>query len=151
MEVHSEGVVLSLSQAEATTLAGQLAAALQLAYGTRQLRPPRLLKEFTGALGRAAGSAKFRKDTQVRAGSGTVRFRDMPSLPSSDQPVRLPVREAANLADVSVGYMRRCCRRGDVQALQGHRGWAVDIASLATWISARRRKEHDSKAAGWPT
>ena len=147
MEIHSEGVVIGLSRADATVLAGQLAAALQLAYGTRRVRPPRLLEEFAGEVSRAAGAAKCRIDAKVGPGAGTARFREVPSLPASDQPVRLSVREAANLANVSEGYMRRCCRRGDVQASQGHRGWAVDIASLATWISARRREERERKAA----
>lgn len=150
MEVHSGGVVIGLSQADAALLAEQLAAALQLAYGARRTRPPRFLEEFAGEISRAAGSAKFRRDAQVRASRGTAGFRDVPSLPASDQPVRLSIREAANLADCSEGLMRRTCRRGDVQASRAgpRSAWAVDIASLATWISARRRRENDeSKAA----
>lgn len=147
MEVHSEGVVIGLSQADATVLAGQLAAALQLAYGTRRVPPPRLLEEFADEISHASGSARFRKDAQVRPGLGTAGFRELPSPPCSDQPVRLSIREAANLANVSEGLMRRTCRRGDVQASRAgpHSAWAVDIASLATWISARRRKDHDEQ------
>lgn len=147
MEVHSQGVVIGLSRADATVLAGQLADTLQLAYGTRQARPPRVLEAFANEVSRAAGSAKFRTDAQVSPRRGTAGFREAAPLPLSDQPVRLSTKEAAFMADVSEGFMRRCCRRGDVEASQGHRGaWAVDIASLAAWISQRRR-EHDRKAA----
>lgn len=147
MEIHSNGVVIGLSQADATTLASELAATLKLAYGTRRARPPRFLEAFAGEISREASSATFRKDTQASTRRGTGEFRDGPAAPSSEQPVRLSVREAAHLANVSEGLMRRCCRRGDVQASQGHRrAWAVDIASLTAWMS-QRRKEHESKAA----
>lgn len=146
MEIHREGLVLSLSQAEATTLARELAAALQLAYGTRQARPPRLLEAFANDLSRAAvppGSASARRSGPV---TEPPQFREAAPLALSDQPVRLSTKEAAFMAGVSEGYMRRCCRGREVEALEGHRGWAVDIASLTAWIS-RRRKETDNRKA----
>jgi hypothetical protein len=153
VEVTRGGVVVSLTQADATLLAEQLTRALQLAYGARHADPPRLLEAFANQIsraGRGSGSARFRADAQVRPSRGTAGFRDDPLLQSSDQPViRFSIQEAANLANVSEGLMRRNCRRGDVQASRAgpRSAWAVDIASLATWISARRRKEHDDHKA----
>jgi hypothetical protein len=152
VKVVSRGVVVTLDEDDATVLARQLAEALQLAYGTRHANPPRLLEAFANQISHAArdsGSARFRTDAQVSPSRGTAEFCDEPSLQSSDQPVRLSVREAANLADCSEGLMRRTCRRGDVQASRAgpRSAWTVDIASLATWISARRRKEHDNRKA----
>lgn|GEM_PF-5033109 len=150
MEVVSKGVVVTLTEDDATALARQLAEALQLAYAARGRTPPRLLTDFASEVSRTArSSAEFRPYSQVNARRGTAGFRDRASPPLSDQPVRLSIQEAANLANCSEGLMRRSCRRGDVQASRAapRSAWAVDIASLATWISARRRKEHDNREA----
>ncbi len=144
------GPVVVLDGDDCVILGRQLVEAIRLAYVTRGRTPPRHLLDFANAVSRAGRSTpEFRADAQVSLGDGTAEFRDGPSLPLSDQPVRLSVREAANLADVSEGFMRRSCRRGDVQAFQAAPGgaWVVDIASLAAWISARRRKEHDNREA----
>lgn len=131
-------------EGEAALFADKLAEALKLGYGVRRAEPPWILRtagdKLSAALG---GSARFRKDAQVSARRGTGEFRDGPSSPLSDQPVRLSIREAAQLAQVSEGLMRRLCRRKDVQASGGNGSpWVVDIASLAAWISRRRREDN---------
>src|SRR5207302_3963697 len=101
-------------------LGDMLVTAIRLGWVARGQMPPRLLRAFADEVSHAArSSARFRDDAQVSAGNGTARFRSEPFPPFSEQPVRLTVREAATLAEVSEGYMRRCCRRGDVTASQG--------------------------------
>jgi hypothetical protein len=139
--------VVVLDGADCAAVGRQLAEALRLAYGVRGQQPPRDLERFANALSRAGRSAKFRSDAQASPGRGTGEFRNGLPLSRSEEPVTLTIREAAQLAGgISEGYMRRCCRRGDVQASRGRRGWAVDIASLWAWAS-ERRKETDRKAA----
>jgi hypothetical protein len=79
----------------------------------RGAEPPRALRELSDQVSRAArSSAGFRASAQVTPCRGTAGFRAKASLPLSDQPVRLNIKEAAQLARVSESYMRRCCRRG---------------------------------------
>lgn len=134
---------------EAAAFAGQLREVVRLAYGVRQAEPPWLLRTGAEKISAAArGSAEFRTDMQVSASRGTAGFHEGRSLPLSDQPVRLGTREAAQLAQVSEGLIRRLCRRKNVQASGGNGSpWAVDIASLAAWISQRRKDNEHSKAA----
>jgi hypothetical protein len=141
VEVVSGPAVL-LDGHDCAVLGRQLAQALQAAYGAPGRPMPRHLAEFAGMLNRAArGSREFRVDAQVGGLAGTGEFRDGLPRPSSEEPVRLTIREAALLAGVSEGYMRRCCRRGDVQASRAHRGaFAVDIASLAVWVGEHRKQ-----------
>jgi hypothetical protein len=139
------GLTLSLTPDEVTTLHRQLREALKLGYGVHRRQPPWLLSELGRHL---AHAVQCRENPQASRPDGTASFRDGPPLPASDQPVRLTVREAACLARVSEGYMRRLIRRGDVEAVRGHRGaWQVDIPSASVWIASQRRKEHERKAA----
>jgi len=145
VEILSRPVVITLDDNDAAVLAGQLAAMIQRDYRHGGNLPPRALRDFADML---SGAASQHGDRQASGRRGTAAFRRGPSLPPLSEPVRLTAREAAELARVSEGFMRRCCRRGDVQASRAHRGaWAVDIASLAAWISQRRKDHERSKAA----
>ena len=139
------GLTFSFTQDEVTVLRRQVAEALKFGYVVRGRELPRLLAE----VGRELACADLsRENSQVSVPNGTAGFRDETPLSVSDQPVRLTVKEAACLARVSEGYMRRLIRRGDVEAIRGHRGaWAVDIPSASVWIASQRRKEHERKAA----
>lgn len=138
-------MVITLTQDDATALAHQLARAIQIAYGRPGVHAPLLLLDFAAEISR---SARFRASPQVRPGAGTDQFRSGPSpAVSEQQPEWLTVKEAAKLAEVSEGFMRRCCRARDVEASRDHRSaWLVDASSLRAWIG-RRRKELDRKAA----
>jgi hypothetical protein len=139
------GLTLSLTPDEVTVLRRQVAEALKFGYVARGRQPPRMLSELAKHL---AGVSRCHEDAQASGGDGTAGFRDGAALQLSEQPVRLTVKEAACLAKVSEGYMRRLIRRGDVEAVRGRRGaWAVDIPSVSVWIASQRRKENDRKAA----
>lgn len=146
MEVISQGgVVVVLTADEADAAGRMLGEAIKYGYLARGWQVPPLLAEWRGLLAR---SAKDRAFSQVTGGDVPAEVRDEASLPFSDQPVRLTVKDAAFLAKVTEGYMRRLIRRGDVEAIRGHRGaWAVDISSASVWIASQRRKEQDRNAA----
>jgi hypothetical protein len=139
------GLTFSFTQDEVTVLRRQVAEALKFGYVVRGRQLPRLLAEVGREL---ACASQCRENPQASLANGTAGFRDAPSLSVSEQPVRLTVKEAACLAKVSEGYMRRLIRRGDVEAIRGYRGaWQVDISSAGAWIASQRRKERDRKAA----
>jgi excisionase family DNA binding protein len=142
------GPVVILSGDDCAVLSRQLVEAIRLAYVARGRPPPRHLLDFAEEVSRAArSSATSPTAALASAAAGTVRFRTSPDLPACDEPVWLTVTEAARVAEVSDGYMRRLARRGDVQASRGRRSaWLIDASSLAAWIS-RRRKEREGKAA----
>ena len=150
MDVRARRIVIDVSEADGKKVRQQLAEMIRR-DAARGLPTPTELLTFANRFGAAVQDSASSAQAPQMPTSGlrgtSERFRSEPFPSSFAEPVRLSVREAANLANCSEGYMRRCCRRGDVQALQGHRGWAVDIASLATWISARHRKEHDNRKA----
>lgn len=137
-------MVVVLNAGEADAAGRMLSEAIRYGYSARGWPVPPLLAEWRRLLAR---SAQDRVNWQAAGGAGPGEVCDGAPAPFSDQPARLTVKEAANLAEVSEGHMRRLIRRGDVEASRGHRSaWAVDIPSLAAWISSRR-KEHDRKAA----
>jgi hypothetical protein len=148
MEVNTGGVTASWNIPEAEALGRELAATVRLHHNLG-LPLPTHLRAFSEEMNVAIrGSAWFRSNMQASAHRGTGEFRAEPSSPSCDQPVRLSIKEAAQLAQVSESFMRRCCRRGDVQASQGRRSaWAVDVSSLAVWISQHRKETEFKKAA----
>ena len=67
-----------------------------------------------------------------------AEFRTGPDLAAWPQPVHLTVKEAATVAELSEGYVRRVIRRGDVEASRGPRGYTLTADSLAAWLSRRR-------------
>lgn len=144
MDVVPAGLLPVMTPSEADVLGRQLGEAIRWGYTARGWQVPPLLAEWRRILARAAQDHPY---PQVSAGDVPSGFRDDTTVPASEQPVRLTATEAANLAGVSEGYMRRLIRRGDVEASRGRRGaWAVDISSLAAWIS-QRREERNSKVA----
>jgi len=151
MDVRARRIVIDVSEADGAKVHGQLAAMIRRERD-RGLPVPTELLRFAERFGTAvqdasSAHASHMPTSGVRGTSG--RFREGQILPGSDQPVRLSVREAAHLANVSEGFMRRACRRRDVQALRAgpQSAWAVDIASLAVWIGKRRRKEQENREA----
>jgi hypothetical protein len=138
-------VVVVLTGDEAEAIGRMLGEAIKYAYQARGWPVPPLLAEWRGLLAR---SAKGRAFPQVPGSDVAAGVRDGPPLPLSEQSARLTVREAACLARVSEGHMRRLIRRGDVEAIRSHGGaWAVDISSASAWITSQRRKERDQKVA----
>ncbi|MFJ4924084.1 helix-turn-helix domain-containing protein [Streptomyces sp. NPDC088736] len=83
---------------------------------------------------------EFRTSTLVTGGSGTTQRRNGSAGGSSVVSERLTTQEAARLARVSDGYVRRLARRGDVMASRsGGKGeWLIDASSLAVWVAERR-------------
>lgn len=147
MEVLSGPVVVTLSQDDAATLGGQLAEALKLAYRARGQMPPSLLTAFSDRLNVAARAVRGQFPPQASMGRGPSGGQCGPPLPVSDQPATLTVALAAALAEVDPRTVRKWIARREVDASRGPRGaWRVDIASLASWINARR-KETELKAA----
>ena len=152
MEVRGRRIVIDVSEADGREVHQQLAAMIHRDIARGLPAAPELLRfadQFGAAVQASAGSAEAPQMPSTGPRGTRGRFRGGPFLSSSAQPVRLTVREAAHLADVSEGFMRRTCRRGDVEASRAwpQSAWAVDIASLAAWMSARRRKEHDTRKA----
>jgi hypothetical protein len=146
-----DGPVVVVSGAEVPVLARQLVEALRLAYVVRGRAAPHALLEFTDQLSRiargSAGSAQLPSSAPL---TEPGRFRGALPVTASGQPERLTVREAAERAEVSEGYLRRACRRRDVEASRGgpgSAGWLVDTDSLDLWIEGRRRKEHQQRKA----
>jgi hypothetical protein len=145
------GPVVIISGPELEVLDRQVRDAIRLGYTARGRHAPDFLLQFAMRLNRAAGGSG---SSASRPWPGPLAelagFREWPAPSSSGQPVvTLTVREAANLAGTSEGFMRRACRRGDVQASRaGPKGaWAVDFASLAVYASRRHRKEDDHREA----
>ena len=148
MEVLSGPVVIYLSQDEAAALGRDLAQVLRLAHGTRGQAPPALLEAFSGRLNAVARAARGRDQGQVSVPRGLPQGRSAPPLPPSEQPARLTVAQAATLAEVDPRTMRKWIQRRHVDACRGPRGaLLVDIASLAAWISQRRKEERHREAA----
>src|ERR1022692_4449999 len=144
------GPAIVLDADDCVILARQLGEAIRLGYTVRGRPPPERLLDFANQVSTIARSAaRSRANVQVSPRRDTGESRDVPPERHSDQPVRLPIREAAALAQICESLVRSWCRRGDVQASRGPRGaWEVDLASLAAVISVRRRKEHEhTKAA----
>lgn len=147
------GPVVVLDGADCAELARQLTRTIKLAYGAPgRPPPPRLLLDLADEISRAAlssASAEPRPEASplVRAG---VRNAELPAVAdpsSSGQPV-ITATEAAETAGVSASYLRRALRRGDVQASRDRYGaWQVDADDLAAWLSERRRKERNRRAA----
>jgi hypothetical protein len=146
MEVISRrGVVVVLTDDEADATGRMLGEAIKIGYLARGWAVPPLLAEWRRLL---ASTAQDRANPQVTAGVGAHDLRDEADMPLSGEPVRLSVKEAACLAKVSEGHMRKLIRDGKVEAIRGRRGaWAVDIPSVSAWIASQRRKERDHKAA----
>jgi hypothetical protein len=114
-------------------------------YVARGVPPPRPLLDLADEVSRAA---RFRADAQATARCGTGQFRSEPFSRPSDQPEWLTVREAARVAAVSEGYVRRLARRRDVEASRGRSSaWLIDAGSLTAWAGSRNRKERKRKAA----
>lgn len=87
---------------------------------------------------------KFRASVQVDAGSGTSRDRNGSAARTSVVTDRLSVTQAAGLAGVSEGYMRRLVRRGCFTATRsGQRGagWLLDGGQVAAWAAERNRRQ----------
>lgn len=149
MEISARGVVVTLSEGDAASLAVQLSQCIQIAYNARGIHPPRLLLYLADEVNRAARSfADVRADAQVRTRSELAQFRAEPFPSSCGEPVWLSADEAARIAEVSVQTMRKCLREGDPQGSRGgHRSaWRVEASELARWLSWRR-KERTQKAA----
>jgi len=149
VEVVSRGMVLTLDEGEATTLARQLAETMRLAYVARDRTPPRFLLDFANDISRAArGFAQVRVNAQVGAPGELSEVRGGPFPSSLAQPVWLTAAEAARIAEVSVQTMRRYLSGGDPHGSRGGRrsAWRVDASELAAWLS-RRRAEIAQKAA----
>jgi hypothetical protein len=137
--------VVVLDGHDCEILARQLIEAIRLGYTARSRPPPERLLDLANQVSAAArSSAQFRASAQVSGAPGTGKFCGAPVSPGSDQePATLTVQEAAKRAEVSEGFMRRSCRRGDVAASRHHQGaWAIDTGSLDAW-SSRRRKDQD--------
>jgi hypothetical protein len=132
VEVLGTQVAIVFSTAEAAVISRQLSRTIQRAYGAPgSPPPPRLLLDLASEIS-AASSAR----------TEPVKFRDQAPVPLCRQPDTLTTRDAAGRAEVSEGFMRRCCRRGDVEASRGHRSaWLVDADSLDAWVSQRRKQQ----------
>lgn len=139
------GPLVVLDGDACAALAPCLVQAVRL-YTARGVPPPRLLLDHADEVSRAA--ARFRADAQVTARRGTGQFRGGPSSRPFGQPEWFTVREAARVAEVSEGYVRRLARRRDVEASRGRSGaWLIDASSLAAWAGSRNRKERKRRAA----
>ena len=142
MEVLSGPVVIVLSQDEAEALGGELAEALRIAHRARGQHPPARLEAFSGRLNAAARAARGQVPGQASGGPGPARGRSARPLPASDQPATLTVAQAAVLAEVDPRTVRKWLARRQVEAARGPKGaYRVDIASLAAWISQRRKED----------
>ncbi len=80
-------------------------------------------------------TARYHTSTQVNQGAGTAEPADGDESACSKT---ITAQEAANLGNISAGYIRRLLRQRD---LKGHGGgrkpWQVDAASLQAWIADR--------------
>jgi hypothetical protein len=138
------GPVVVLDGPDCAVLGPQLVEAIRLAYTVRSGTAPHALLDFSDQVSRIG---RFRVSAEAGAGRETGRLRAGLSSPSSDQPVWLTADEAARIAGVSVQYMRRCLRRGDLKGTQGHRSaWRVDAVGLAAWMISRRREDQHKAA-----
>jgi hypothetical protein len=139
-------VILSLDEAEAGALARQVAEAVRLAYTARGRPPPHLLLEVARSL---RGAARGRVAPLASTPSGLPGGPEVAFLSSSDQPATtLGTDEAARLGEVHPRTIRKWIQRGRVQARRGPRGdLRVDIASLAAYLSERRKEHENRKAA----
>lgn len=150
MEAFSEPLlVVAFTEADCAGLKPVLIRAIRRDYLAHGDHPPGYLLDLADRVSVAVRGSGFRDE---HAGQGSSRnrreFRDGASLRSSEQPVWLTAREAADRSEVSVEYMRRCCRAGDVRtrASRGVRSsWLIDAGDLAAW--GQRRKDNKQKAA----
>lgn len=126
------GPALVLDQDDCVILARQLAEVIRLGYTARGRLPPAFLLGCASEVSRVARSAvRSRADMQAGLRHSTGESRVAPAETDSDQPVRLTIRETAELAQVCESLARRWCRRGDVQASRGPRGaWEVEVEPL---------------------
>ena len=143
------GPLIILDERDCAALGRQLVEAIRLGYVAPGRVPPRALVEFADQVNRVARSATFRADPQVSPDSGTTEPVSGTVLPASGEPVKpLTTKEAAALAGVSEGFMRRRFREGDPHGSRGRRGaWFVDAAELGAWLASQRRKDQERKAA----
>ena len=134
------GPVVIVAGAEGRVLRRQLTAAVYAAYTAHRRPPPRVLLDFAADLDRAFPEPSLEP----------ARFRAAAPVPASGQPV-ISVAAAARVAAVSTGYVRRLCRRGDIETMpRGCPGgpYSVLADSFELWLSDRqRRKERDAEAA----
>jgi hypothetical protein len=145
------GPVIVLDAHDCALLGRQLVEAIRLGYVLRGQPPPRHLLEFAEQVNAAVrGFADIPASPQVTEPHETAKAAVARSSAASDQPViRLTADEAAKIAGMSVQHMRACLRRGEPQgSREGYQGaWRVDSDELAAWLSQKRRKENDRKAA----
>lgn len=134
------GPVVMVAGPEGRVLRRQLIAAVYAAYTAHRKPPPRVLLDFAADLDRA-----FPEPVPEPA-----RFRAAAPLPASGQPV-ISVAAAARGAGVSAEYVRRLCRRGDIETMPrgcANARYSVLADSFELWLSDRqRRREHDAEAA----
>jgi hypothetical protein len=97
----------------------------------------------------------FLNQLQAAAGASVPRNPDDGSA-RVPQPVAVPacingpvisVKEAAGLAGISEGFVRRLCRRGRAfSAARPQQSWVIDAGEFTAWAEWRRRKENNGKA-----
>lgn len=148
MEISSWPVSIHLELEEAEDVGRELAELLRLSYRARgQLAPARLVA-FSDGLNAAARATRGRASGQVSRGGGPAGGRSASLLPVLEQPAVLTVAQAAVLAEVDPRTVRKWIARRQVEAARGPAGaYGVDIASLALWISERRKRDCYPKAA----
>jgi hypothetical protein len=134
------GPVVIVAAPEGRVLRRQVTAAIYAAYTVHRKPPPRVLLDFAADLDRA-----FPEPVPEPAG-----FRAAAALPAWGKPV-ISVAAAARGAGVSAEYVRRLCRRGDIETMPrdcANAPYSVLADSFGLWLSDRqRRKEHDAEAA----
>ena len=150
VEVHRRRVVFVFEEAEVPDLARQLVEAIRRGWGVRRAVPPVLLLRLSDEVNEAArGTAPYSSSAGHGAARNLPGLRPLPSVVSSDQPVRLLTPgEAGQVVGASASYVRRLCRQG-VLGTRDETGsaWRIDSRELAAWDSARRRKERTQRTA----
>lgn len=150
MEVHRRRVVFVFEEAEVPDLARQLVEAIRRGWGVRHAVPPVLLLRLSDEVNEAArGTAPYSSSAGHGAARNLPGLRPLPSVVSSDQPVRLLTPgEAGQVVGASASYVRRLCRQGVLGTRDETRSaWRIDSRELAAWDSARRRKERTQRTA----
>ena len=150
MEVFRRRVVFAFDEAEVPDLARQLVEAIRRGWVVRRALPPVLLLRLSDEANAVArGSAPGGSSAGHGAARNLPGLRPLPSVVSSDQPVRLLTPgEAGQVVGASASYMRRLCRQGVLGTRDETRSaWRIDSRELAAWDSARHREERTHRTA----
>lgn len=91
----------------------------------------------------------FRTNMLIKPGSGTCGSNVDAEVAAWWLEEQLSTEQAALVAGVSPGYMRRLIRRGDLEAARVHGGgWVVSGTALAVWLAGRDQHEEHGNGRG---